>query len=241
MKKMFAAVAAVAMLGFAAVATADSGCGAKAEGVAMKDGSCAAARGSAEKTGLAKGGADKTNTVEGYALGQKVPSFMLSDANGKSYSLAETTAAASATVLVFYNQNCPYVVEVEPRLAEFTKANAEKGVKVLAIDAGADKSVEDIQKHAAEVPYTILVNQTSEVARNFGATKTPEVFVLNKEGVVVYTGAFDSGAKGAKEGNLKTYAADAVNAVLAGQEPEVKQTKAFGCSIKFAKPAATAY
>ncbi|MBI1289933.1 redoxin domain-containing protein [bacterium] len=230
--KTVAVLAASMMVGFATLATAGEGCGDKAEKVGMS-GSCASACAAGEKANLAKGGADKSTTVEGYGLGQKVPNFTLADASGKSHSLSDFSGPA--TVLVFYNQNCPYVVEAAPRIDEFAKKYAEKGVKVVAIDAGADKSAEEIGKYASTVSFPILVNPTSDVARSFSATRTPEVFILNKDGVISYTGAFDSGAKGAKEGNLKTYAADAVNALLAGEEPEVKQTKAFGCSIKFAK------
>jgi peroxiredoxin len=216
----------------ASACSAEKSACSEAKKVANKEGGCASSC-SSENVAMAKGGADSSTVVSGYGLGQRVPNFSLADTTGKTHNLSDYSG--KVVVLVFYNQACPYVVEVVDRLSDFTRKYEEKGVKVLAIDAGADKPVSDIAKHAEGVPYTILVNQTSEVARDFQATRTPEVFILDKEGVVAYHGAFDSGAKGVKEGNLKTYAADAVDALLKGERPEVSQTRAFGCTIKFAK------
>jgi peroxiredoxin len=228
MRLIYSAFAASLLLTTGAFA--DGTCSASQAAATGEKASCAAA--CAEKATMAKGGAADSNTVSGYQLGQKVPDFTSVDSTGKEFKLSDH--AGKTVVLVFYNQGCPYVVEVKDRLSEFTTKYADKGVAVVAVDSGISNSKEAIAEHDATVPYTILVNNDSTIARNFEATRTPEVFVLNKDGVVSYTGAFDNGEKGVKEGAVKTFTEDAVKALLAGQEPEVKQTKAFGCSIKFA-------
>lgn len=250
MKSLFhliAAFATVALLGLATGAQAGdcaSSCGgekvAKAECGEKKEGcgeqsACAdkTACASGEKVAMAKGGAADASVVVGYGLDQKVPNFTLTDTNGKVHNL--TDYAGKPVVIVFWNQNCPFVVEMQDRFAEFTKTYTEKGVAVLAIDAGVNNSEAELKTYAATRPFPLLVDRSSKIAVDFAATRTPEVFLLNKDGVVVYTGAFDNGQQGKEPGTRKTYLEDAVKAVLAGGTPEVRQTKAFGCTIKFAK------
>jgi len=229
MKNLLSAALLSAAMGMGATAFAEGSECSSSKKVADA-GSCASACADKESMTMAKGGAAEDNTVSGYSLGQKVPEFTLSEASGKEHKLSDF--AGKPVVLVFYNQNCPYVVEVKDRLNTFSKTFSEKGVVTVAIDAGVDKGSEDIAEYAKTVSYPILVNPTSEVAVNFGATKTPEVYILNQQGVIVYHGAFDNGQKGG-DGNRKAFAEDAITAVLAGQQPEVTTTKAFGCSIKF--------
>ena len=186
----------------------------------------------AETVAMAKGGAADSTTPMGYGLDQKVPNFTLTDTNGKSHNL--TDFAGKPVALVFYNQACPFVIEMWDRMDTFTKTYGEKGVQVLAIDAGVNNNEADIKTHAEKRAFPILVNRESDLAVKFGATHTPEVFLLNQQGVVVYHGAFDNGQRGSAEGARQSYLADAANAVLAGNTPDVRQTKAFGCSIKFA-------
>lgn len=241
MKKFFLTLAVGASFAMAGIAAADSGCGSKGgENVAMgadKAASCAMVCSSeAEKVAMAKGGAADATTTSGYALGNKVPDFTLEDTAGKKHNLSDFKD--QVVVVVFYNQTCPYVVDVNPRLAAFTNEYKDKGVKVLAVDAGISNSVEDIKAHADKQPYSVLLNRDSSLARSFGATRTPEVYLIDKTGTLVYTGMFDSGSQG---DSIKTPTKDAVDAILAGKEVTVQKTKAFGCTIKFAeakKPAA---
>jgi len=196
---------------------------------ACSSGSVAAAEGVA--VGMAKGGAEKGTVTAGYSVGSQVPNFTLSDTTGKSHNLTDFRGKVS--VLVFYNQACPFVVEVADRLGAFTKEYSEKGVAVIAIDSGVNNAAEKIAEHAKGVAYPILVNNDSSVARNFKATRTPEVFILDKEGVIQYHGMFDTGQTLDESGNRATHSKNAVDALLAGKPVEVKETKAFGCTIKF--------
>lgn len=194
----------------------------------MADASCAEACSKGEQ--VAKGGAADA-VKAGYAIGEQVPNFTLTDTAGNSYSL--DSRKGNVTVLVFYNQACPYVVEVRDRLSSFTTSYAEKGVGVWAIDAGINNTEDAIKGYDEKVPYSILVDRTSNSARNFKATRTPEVFVLDRDNVVRYHGAFDNGQAGSAEGARQSFVQAAVDALLKGEQPVVNSTKAFGCTIKF--------
>lgn len=237
-------------------------CAAKADKVAQKkaDGCCPMTAAAATATTALGGGngdpkkdADKKDAVKAdaekkekkydgekadksaYRVGATVKDFSAAHAITGEPTQLSSLAGSKATVLVFWNQNCPYVKEVEDRVAEFHKAHEAAGVKVVAVDAGVNNSAEIIKQHAATKPFPILVNADSKVAARFGATRTPEVFILDSDMKVRYHGAFDSGEL-KKEGEArKTYAADAVKALVEGKDPEVKETRAFGCTVKYAK------
>lgn len=235
MKKLLLTITAVAAMGlFSTTANAEE----KKCPMNPDDAACCSAKQMVDagaNVSMGKGGSAADNVAEGYGLGQRVPDFKLTDASGKEFSLADTKG--KVTVLVFYNQSCPYVKEMWDRLDEFTKTYAAKDVPVVAIDPGENNDPKDVAEHASSKAYPILLNRTSDLAVNFKATRTPEVFILNKDGVVSYHGMFDNGEKGGAEGARVSYAQQAVDALLAGKEPEVRETKAFGCTIKFAKAA----
>jgi len=182
---------------------------------------------------VAKGGAEDAGKgiAEGFGVGQKPTAFELPDAvTGVNAPLVDGTA--DATVLIFWNQECPYVVEAQDRISAYAKEAKDKNVRVIAVDANDPSlanSAEKIKEYASTRPFPVLINNDSTVALSFGATRTPEAFVFDKAGVIQYHGAFDGGQKDPK----KTYVADAVSAVLAGKAPEVTSTRAFGCTIKY--------
>lgn len=181
----------------------------------------------------AKEGSDSKGALK---VGDTVENFSLAEAiSGDQVSLA-SLAGSKATVLVFWNQNCPYVKDVEDRVDSFNKKYNKKGVNVVAIDAGINNNSNSIKKHAKGKSFPILVNDDSIIAAHFGATRTPEVFILDDQMAIQYHGAFDSGTyKGGSATKVKTFAEDAVKSILAGENPEVAETKAFGCSLKYAE------
>lgn len=208
-----------------------------AEGKKMADkGACAdmgkdAADCAAKCAAEAKGGAEDAAKGEGFGIGQKPPAIELTDAvSGAAAPVVDDKAAA--TVVIFWNQSCPFVMEAQDRVATFAKEMTSKNVRVVAIDAndpGKANSPEKIKEYASTRPFPVLMNPDSSVAARFGASRTPEAFVLDGKGVVQYHGAFDGGAKDPS----KTFVADAVTAVLDGKTPAVTESKAFGCTIKF--------
>ncbi|MEQ8821225.1 MAG: redoxin domain-containing protein [Sumerlaeia bacterium] len=184
----------------------------------------------------AEGKAAKPEAGKAYKVGHQVDDFALPSAKDGETKKLSALAGEKATLLVFWNQDCPYVVECQDRVNDFAAAYGEKGVKVIAIDAGIDKPVEKIQEHAADKNFEVLVNREGDIASRFGATRTPEVFLLSPDMEILYHGAFDSGRSvNPKTKERDTFAQDAVEAVLKGEKPMVAETRAFGCSIKYAK------
>lgn len=232
-------IALCSFTGFISPAFAGPGCGPEAAGCtttqakqaakdcpgAKEDECCSAA----EDVNMAKGGASDSAKQTGYDLGQRVPNFTLPDTTGKEHSLSAYDGKVK--MIVFYNQQCPYIVEAKDRINTFAKEYKEKGVVVLGVDAGTNNKPESIAKEAEGLDFPILVNSDSNLARKFEATRTPEIYLLDKNNELVYTGMFDSG-KVAEGQERKTPAKDAVEALLTGQDVTVQKTKAFGCSIK---------
>jgi thiol-disulfide isomerase/thioredoxin len=182
-----------------------------------------------------------TTTAKGYRVGSTVENFSLKHAQtGNTVSLSDL-AGEKATVVIFWNQNCPYVeggpAAAAERVAQFASEYAEKGVKVVAIDAGVDKPEEDIVKYAADKPFPILLNPDSTIAVKFDAQYTPHTFVLDSNMNVVYEGGFDSGGRLDENGNVEPWTRNAVNDVLAGGKPAVANRRGIGCTIKWAKGA----
>lgn len=199
----------------------------------MASGEAAGCEKSCEKTAKGGGSDDAGKmSADGIGLGKTLPKMAYKNVStGDSDVLLDGKAAA--TVVIFWNQECPYVVDVHDRAAAFAKEYAEKGVRVVAIDAGVNNSEEALKEAAAKLPFPILADNSSMSAVAFGATRTPETYVFDKNGVMQYHGAFDGGAKKANE----KYVADAVNAILEGKTPEKQEVKAFGCTIKLSDAA----
>jgi peroxiredoxin len=123
----------------------------------------------------------------------------------------------------------------QDRLIALQKDYANKGVQVIAVnvnnipDDRLDKMKERARSKKFNFPY--LYDPTQKIARDFGATVTPHVFVLDKDRKIAYMGAVDDNMK-EKEAK-KHYLRDALDAVLADKKPPEETTKQFGCSIKF--------
>lgn len=182
---------------------------------------------------------EEEESVQGYALGDIAADFKLKNVDDKMVSMADY-ADAKGFVIVFTCNHCPFSIAYEDRLIELDKAFKAKGYPMIAINPNdpsiaKDDSYELMQTRAKEKGFTFpyLFDEGQEVFPKYGATKTPHCFVLQKsEGglKVAYIGAIDD-SKDA-DGVEKTFLADAINALLAGKQPEPAETKAIGCSIK---------
>ncbi len=170
-------------------------------------------------------------------IAQKGPDFTLAGTDGRVYSLA-TFKDARAVVVVFTCNHCPVAQAYEDRLIELAKTYADRGVALVAISSNDPKivpqdSFENMMKQAKakNYPHPYLYDADQTVARAYGATCTPHVFVLDQERKLAYAGAVDDNndARRAKEHWLK----DALEALLEGKTPERQVTKERGCSIKW--------
>jgi len=173
-------------------------------------------------------------------VGEVAPSadVKMLNVDGRELSIADVKGARG-TLVVFTCNHCPYAKAWEQRLVAIGNAYREKGFGVIAVnpndaEAYEDDSYPEMQKRAKEKGYAFpyVVDATSGVAKAFGATRTPEVFLFDAGGKLVYHGAIDDNAEDAAK-VTKTYLRDALDAVAGGSPVRVAETKAIGCSIKF--------
>ena len=180
-------------------------------------------------------------TAGGYEFGDKATDFSLKNVDGKTISLSDFKEA-KGFIVIFTCNHCPYSVKYEDRILALDAMYKDKGYPVIAINSNdpvkqPEDSFERMQERAREKGFTFpyLLDETQEYAETYGAARTPHVFILQKEGkdlLVKYIGAIDNNVKDAGIADEK-YVEDAVNALLAGQEPEITHTRAVGCSIKW--------
>jgi len=158
--------------------------------------------------------------------------------DGKPFSIADVKGK-NGTLVVFTCNACPWAKAWESRIVEIGNAAAKQGVGMIAINSNdpavqGEDGFDVMQKRAKTrgMHYPYVVDATSEVARAFGATRTPEAFLFDRDGKLVYHGTIDDNAREPEKVQSR-YLKDAVAAVAAGSTPSVAETKAFGCGIKF--------
>lgn len=179
----------------------------------------------------------------GYKVGDKAIDFKLKNIDGKAVSLADYDAA-KGFIVVFTCNHCPFAIKYEDRINSLAKKYQTNGYPVIAINPNdsvqypAD-SYAAMQVRAKEkgfiFPY--LLDDTQAIAKAYGATKTPHVFVLQKEKgelVVKYIGAIDDNTDDATAVKTK-YVEQAVDELKAGKAVTTTSTKAIGCGIKWKK------
>lgn len=188
-------------------------------------------------------GADDAATVA--VVGKPAPGFTLPDLAGEKVSLSDFKG--KIVVLEWFNPECPFVKAAHTKgsLVDTAKKMTEKGVAYLAINSGAPGKqghgvdVNAEAKKAFKLDHPILLDEDGTVGRAYAATNTPHIFVIDEAGTLVYAGAVDNspdGEGGSPEGGtLVNYLVDAVAAVRSDDPVAVSHTKAYGCSVKYAK------
>lgn len=180
------------------------------------------------------------NKEQGYKVGDTATDFELENINGKMVSLSDYEDA-KGFIVIFTCNTCPYAVANEGRIIALDKKYKPKGYPVIAINpndpaAQPDDTMEKMQAKAKEKGFTFpyLVDKGQKIYPQYGATKTPHTYVLEKKDgkyIVQYIGAIDDSSRDASAVKVK-YVENAVDALLEGEKPEIKTTKAIGCSIK---------
>ena len=173
-----------------------------------------------------------------YELGDTVSDFELKNFDGKMVSLSDYKRS-KGVILIFDCNTCPYSKAYNDRIIQLHKNYAPKGFPVITINSndGAGDSFEQIVARAKSKNYDFpyLQDKSQQVARAFGATNTPHVFILRRNGadfVVSYIGAIDNNSRSGAQADKK-YVEDAVNALLEGKPVPVTKTKAVGCGIRW--------
>lgn len=170
-------------------------------------------------------------TRQGPAIGSAVPDFTLKDYDGQEHSLA--SSKGKVVVLDFCSLECPYSKGVDQSLPQLASTYAEKGVVFFGIDSHKSTTPEQIKQYATDkkIPYPILKDEGNKYADAVGATRTPEFYIIDKSGKLVYHGAYDDRKVPEKAGDTN-YVREALDAVLAGQPVQTAAVAAWGCTIK---------
>ncbi|WP_047545091.1 thioredoxin family protein [Psychroserpens sp. Hel_I_66] len=181
-----------------------------------------------------------TASAQGYDIGDIATDFKLNNIDGTEVSMADY-GDAKGFIIVFTCNTCPYAVAYEDRIEALNKKYEDKGYPVIAImpnntDVKPGDSMEAMKARAKAKGFTFpyLMDEGQKIYPQYGATKTPHVYILErttKGHEVKYIGAIDDNYQDASA-VTETYAEDAVDALLSGNEVPEKKTRAIGCSIK---------
>jgi peroxiredoxin len=171
----------------------------------------------------------------------QAPLFTLTNYDGRDVSLVDFDG--KIVVLEWLNYDCPFVkyhYETASTMVDLANKYAEKGVVWLAINStnyATNETNKDFAKKDS-IPYPILDDHEGKVGHAYGAQRTPELFVIDKNGQIIYHGAIDNAPFGKlNEGQTEkiNYVDKALTELLAGKEVAVPQTKPYGCTVKYAK------
>jgi len=180
---------------------------------------------------------------DGYKIGGTVQDFQLKNVDGKIVSMG-SIPEAKGYIVVFTCHHCPYSKAYEDRIIELHNTYAPQGYPVVAINPNDSKIAPDdsyakMQERAKEknFPFVYLYDEQQSVAKQFGAVRTPHVFLVqNVQGkkVMKYIGAIDNNWEDAAAAD-KHFVADAINNLKEGNAVANSETKAIGCTIKWKK------
>ncbi len=172
-------------------------------------------------------------------VGAPAPDFTLPDLDGKDVTLS--SFKGKTVVLEWFNPGCPFVVSAHEGGPLETMASTQGDEVVwLAVNSGAPGNqghgVEANRKAAADwkLTHPILLDEKGDVGHLYGATNTPQMVIIDKEGTVAYYGALDNAPRNQVKGDKRvSWTANALGAVLAGDTPKPAKTKQWGCSVKY--------
>lgn len=172
-----------------------------------------------------------SNTVEAKTMKGKVENFSLKNYDGKTFTLTDYKDA-KAIVIMFIATQCPISNDYNTRMAKIANEYSEKGVVFLGINSNKKEDVDEIAGHAKDNKFSfpVLKDVNNIIADKYDAQVTPEIYVVNGSLELLYHGRIDDSRK---EGDVKTHnLINALDEILDGKDVSVKQTKAFGCTIK---------
>ncbi|HLT93680.1 MAG TPA: thioredoxin family protein [Membranihabitans sp.] len=183
-----------------------------------------------------------SSETSGIDIGDKAPHFNLQNVDGKMYSLDAIKDAngdkPKGYIIVFTCNTCPFAKANEERLINLHQTYAPRGYPVVAIQPNNPEvkpgdSFEAMKKNASEkgFPFLYLMDEQQSVYPAYGATKTPEVFLLDADFILRYHGAIDDSPQTANNVDEK-YLENALAALDQGRSPDLNKTKSIGCAIQ---------
>ena len=180
---------------------------------------------------------EKPSEKAGYSIGDVATDFSLKNIDEKQISLS-SIPDAKGYIVIFTSNVCPYALMYEDRIIELHNKMAPQGYPVVAINSNdpeveAGDSYEKMQLRAKEksFPFVYLNDDKQTIYPQYGATKTPHVFLLDENLKVQYIGAIDDNAQSVEDVKIK-YVENAIAALEKGEKVDPSITKAVGCSIK---------
>lgn len=180
----------------------------------------------------------------GAELGKPAPDFTLQDLDGKEVKLS--SFKGKTVVLEWFNPECPFVKAAHGKgsLVDTAKQQQKKGVVWLSVNSGAagkqgtgvEKNKAAVKSFAMENP--VLLDEAGTVGKAYGATNTPHLFIVDAKGTLVYRGGIDNSpdgeGKSPEGGKLINHVVAALEDLAANRPVKTPDTKAYGCSVKYA-------
>ena len=176
-------------------------------------------------------------------VGKAAPQFTLTDTSGKTWKLSDLKG--KVVVLEWFNHGCPFVKKhyESGNMQKLHKEYTGKGVTWLAINSSAKGKQgnasaaehEKAFKDKGAAPTAVLVDEEGTVGRAYGAKTTPNMYVIDKKGILVYAGAIDdkNGTEQSEIETAKNYVKSALDEILNGKTVTIAETKPYGCSVKY--------
>jgi peroxiredoxin len=215
---------------------------APAKGASKSAGGDAGAKEAATPSTDASASAALVDPVAKAAVGQPAPDFTLSDLDGKAVKLSEHRG--KIVVLEWFNPGCPFVkyAHGEGPLKDMAAKETKNGVVWIAVNSGApgkEGAGADNSREAAKawgMSHPILIDDSGVVGKTYGAAKTPHMFIVDDKGTLVYAGGLDNAPMGEVDGDAPkvSYVEQALADLRGGKPVAPAQTKAYGCSVKYA-------
>ncbi len=175
-----------------------------------------------------------------YKIGDKINDFKLKNVNDEWITLSDYMGEEGA-IIIFTCNTCPYAKLYEDRIIEAHNTYSQKGFPVLAVNPNdpiqkPGDSFEKMKQRSSEkdFPFAYVFDAEQEIYPRFGATNTPQVFLIDNEMKLRYVGAIDDNPKNAEAVKIN-YVKNAIEAIKSGENPDPDHTKAIGCGIKAKK------
>jgi peroxiredoxin len=172
-------------------------------------------------------------------VGAPAPDFTLPDVSGGDFTLSQHQG--EVVVLEWFNPDCPFVKYAHGKgpLKGLGTTWASKGVTWVAINSGSpgkqgtgkDRNIEARTEYG--MAYPVLLDEPGAVGRDYGAVTTPQIYVVGKDGTLLYNGALDDQPLGRGQGEPRVYANDVVTQVVETGVAPYGQRKPYGCSVKY--------
>ncbi len=170
-------------------------------------------------------------------IGDTPAEFNLPGVDGKFYSLS-SFERGKPLAIIFWCNHCPYVKAWEQRIIKLGREYGDK-IGFVLINANdptkyPEDSFDNMKKRAQEkgYPFPYLFDESQDVARSYGAQRTPEIFLFDSEWKLVYHGAPDDNWEDESK-VMRNYIKAAIEAILNGKKPSIQETKPVGCTIKW--------